>query len=96
MLFINNNQYINLRQTCFVTLCLNSLSYKHVFDRACLRFLVNRMSSLKQLDLNSNSSQIDPDVFAALPKELQEELKSAYSRVTKSQKDQAKLRESFN
>ncbi|XP_061580132.1 DNA repair protein REV1 [Cololabis saira] len=27
-----------------------------------------------------NFSQVDPDVFAALPKELQEELKSAYSR----------------
>ncbi|XP_047457742.1 DNA repair protein REV1 isoform X2 [Mugil cephalus] len=30
-------------------------------------------------------SQVDPDVFAALPKELQEELKSAYSRVTNVQ-----------
>ncbi|KAG7503852.1 DNA repair protein REV1 [Solea senegalensis] len=29
-----------------------------------------------------NFSQVDPDVFAALPKELQEELKSAYNRVT--------------
>lgn len=43
-----------------------------------------------------NLSQVDPDVFAALPKELQEELKSAYSRVTKSQKDQAKLPEAKN
>ncbi|XP_028249205.1 DNA repair protein REV1 [Parambassis ranga] len=32
-----------------------------------------------------NYSQVDPDVFAALPKELQEELKSAYSRVTNVQ-----------
>ncbi|XP_029967469.1 DNA repair protein REV1 [Salarias fasciatus] len=30
-------------------------------------------------------SQVDPDVFAALPKELQEELKSAYSRVSSVQ-----------
>ncbi|XP_026000887.1 DNA repair protein REV1 isoform X2 [Astatotilapia calliptera] len=29
-----------------------------------------------------NFSQVDPDVFAALPKELQEELKAAYSRAT--------------
>nr|XP_019956276.1 PREDICTED: DNA repair protein REV1 [Paralichthys olivaceus] len=29
-----------------------------------------------------NFSQVDPDVFAALPKELQEELKSAYNRIT--------------
>nr|XP_033470509.1 DNA repair protein REV1 isoform X1 [Epinephelus lanceolatus] len=29
-----------------------------------------------------NFSQVDPDVFAALPKELQDELKSAYNRVT--------------
>ncbi|XP_053295980.1 DNA repair protein REV1 isoform X1 [Pleuronectes platessa] len=27
-------------------------------------------------------SQVDPDVFAALPKELQDELKSAYNRIT--------------
>ncbi|CAG5865773.1 unnamed protein product [Menidia menidia] len=32
-----------------------------------------------------NFSQVDPDVFAALPKELQEELKSAYSRATDAQ-----------
>ncbi|XP_028292398.1 DNA repair protein REV1 isoform X2 [Gouania willdenowi] len=32
-----------------------------------------------------NFSQVDPDVFAALPKELQEELKSAYSHVTNIQ-----------
>lgn len=32
-----------------------------------------------------NFSQVDPDVFAALPKELQEELKSAYSHVTNAQ-----------
>uniref|UniRef100_A0A8C4HDS3 DNA repair protein REV1 n=1 Tax=Dicentrarchus labrax TaxID=13489 RepID=A0A8C4HDS3_DICLA len=37
-----------------------------------------------------NFSQVDPDVFAALPKELQEELKSAYNRVTSLQ-PQAKL-----
>ncbi|XP_061925763.1 DNA repair protein REV1 [Entelurus aequoreus] len=30
-------------------------------------------------------SQVDPEVFAALPKELQEELKSAYNRVTNNQ-----------
>ncbi|XP_024142544.1 DNA repair protein REV1 isoform X1 [Oryzias melastigma] len=30
-------------------------------------------------------SQVDPDVFAALPKELQEELKSAYNRATNVQ-----------
>ncbi|XP_034550093.1 DNA repair protein REV1 isoform X2 [Notolabrus celidotus] len=35
-------------------------------------------------------SQVDPDVFAALPKELQEELKSAYNRVTNIQ-PQAKI-----
>ncbi|AWP13347.1 putative DNA repair protein REV1 [Scophthalmus maximus] len=29
-----------------------------------------------------NFSQVDPDVFAALPKELQDELKSAYNRTT--------------
>ncbi|XP_013867133.1 DNA repair protein REV1 isoform X2 [Austrofundulus limnaeus] len=32
-----------------------------------------------------NFSQVDPDVFAALPKELQEELKSAYNRATNIQ-----------
>uniref|UniRef100_A0A8C3AIP8 DNA repair protein REV1 n=1 Tax=Cyclopterus lumpus TaxID=8103 RepID=A0A8C3AIP8_CYCLU len=32
-----------------------------------------------------NFSQVDPDVFAALPKELQAELKSAYNRVTNVQ-----------
>lgn len=37
-----------------------------------------------------NFSQVDPDVFAALPKELQEELKSAYNRVTNIQ-PQAKM-----
>nr|XP_020504038.1 DNA repair protein REV1 [Labrus bergylta] len=37
-----------------------------------------------------NFSQVDPDVFAALPKELQEELKSAYNRVTNVQ-PQSKL-----
>ncbi|XP_038576785.1 DNA repair protein REV1 isoform X2 [Micropterus salmoides] len=37
-----------------------------------------------------NFSEVDPDVFAALPKELQEELKSAYNRVTNVQ-PQAKL-----
>lgn len=37
-----------------------------------------------------NFSQVDPDVFAALPKELQEELKSAYNRVTNIQ-PQAKI-----
>ncbi|XP_036964867.1 DNA repair protein REV1 isoform X1 [Acanthopagrus latus] len=37
-----------------------------------------------------NFSQVDPDVFAALPKELQEELKSAYNRVTNVQ-PQAKM-----
>lgn len=36
-----------------------------------------------------NFSQIDPDVFAALPKELQDEIKSAYSRTANPQKDQA-------
>lgn len=36
-----------------------------------------------------NFSQIDPDVFAALPKELQDEIKSAYSRTANLQKDQA-------
>ncbi|XP_051814390.1 DNA repair protein REV1 [Acanthochromis polyacanthus] len=42
-----------------------------------------------------NFSQVDPDVFAALPKELQEELKSAYSRVTNIQ-PQAKILEPKN
>lgn len=42
-----------------------------------------------------NYSQVDPDVFAALPKELQEELKSAYSRVTNVQ-PQAKMLEQKN
>lgn len=42
-----------------------------------------------------NFSQVDPDVFAALPKELQEELKSAYSRVTNVQ-PQAKMLEQKN
>lgn len=37
-----------------------------------------------------NFSQVDPDVFAALPKELQDELKSAYYRVTDVQ-PQAKM-----
>ncbi|XP_078796223.1 DNA repair protein REV1 isoform X2 [Oryzias latipes] len=32
-----------------------------------------------------NFSQVDPDVFAALPKELQEELKSAYNRAANVQ-----------
>ncbi|XP_015253673.1 PREDICTED: DNA repair protein REV1 isoform X1 [Cyprinodon variegatus] len=32
-----------------------------------------------------NFSQVDPDVFAALPKELQDELKSAYSRANNIQ-----------
>lgn len=38
-------------------------------------------------------SQVDPEVFAALPKELQDELKSAYSRVTNVQ-PQAKMSKS--
>ncbi|XP_073329778.1 DNA repair protein REV1 isoform X2 [Pagrus major] len=42
-----------------------------------------------------NFSQVDPDVFAALPKELQEELKSAYNRVTNVQ-PQAKMLEHKN
>uniref|UniRef100_A0A3P8SAE8 DNA repair protein REV1 n=1 Tax=Amphiprion percula TaxID=161767 RepID=A0A3P8SAE8_AMPPE len=42
-----------------------------------------------------NFSQVDPDVFAALPKELQEELKSAYSCVTNIQ-PQAKILEPKN
>lgn len=37
-----------------------------------------------------NFSQVDPDVFAALPKELQEELKSAYNSATNIQ-PQAKM-----
>ncbi|XP_068186095.1 DNA repair protein REV1 [Antennarius striatus] len=40
-----------------------------------------------------NFSQVDPDVFAVLPKELQEELKSAYNHVTKVQ-SRAKVRKS--
>lgn len=39
-----------------------------------------------------NFSQIDPDVFAALPKELQDEIKSAYSRTANLQKDQAEVK----
>ncbi|XP_026151740.1 DNA repair protein REV1 isoform X1 [Mastacembelus armatus] len=42
-----------------------------------------------------NLSQVDPDVFAALPKELQEELKSAYNRATAAQ-PQAKIFEQKN
>ncbi|KAM9344124.1 DNA repair protein REV1 [Pholidichthys leucotaenia] len=42
-----------------------------------------------------NFSQVDPDVFAALPKELQEELKLAYSRVTNAQ-PQVKILEQKN
>ncbi|KAM9347265.1 DNA repair protein REV1 [Symphorus nematophorus] len=42
-----------------------------------------------------NFSQVDPDVFAALPLELQEELKSAYNRVTNVQ-SQAKMLEQKN
>ncbi|XP_030283596.1 DNA repair protein REV1 isoform X2 [Sparus aurata] len=42
-----------------------------------------------------NFSQVDPDVFAALPKELQEELKSAYNGVTNVQ-PQAKMLEHKN
>ncbi|XP_032385025.1 DNA repair protein REV1 isoform X2 [Etheostoma spectabile] len=42
-----------------------------------------------------NFSQVDPDVFAALPKELQDELKSAYNRVTNVQ-PQAKILEQNN
>ncbi|XP_037645906.1 DNA repair protein REV1 isoform X2 [Sebastes umbrosus] len=42
-----------------------------------------------------NFSQVDPDVFAALPKELQDELKSAYNRVTNVQQ-QAKISEQKN
>ncbi|XP_056245777.1 DNA repair protein REV1 isoform X1 [Seriola aureovittata] len=42
-----------------------------------------------------NFSQVDPDVFAALPKELQEELKSAYNRITTVQ-PQSKMLEQKN
>ncbi|KAM8856561.1 DNA repair protein REV1 isoform 7-T7 [Spinachia spinachia] len=42
-----------------------------------------------------NFSQVDPDVFAALPKELQAELKSAYNRVTNVQ-PQGKISEQKN
>ncbi|XP_067371782.1 DNA repair protein REV1 isoform X2 [Channa argus] len=42
-----------------------------------------------------NISQVDPDVFAALPKELQEELTSAYNRITTVQ-PQAKMLEQKN
>lgn len=35
-----------------------------------------------------NFSQIDPDVFAALPKELQDEIKSSYRQTANVQKDQ--------
>ncbi|XP_035995018.1 DNA repair protein REV1 isoform X2 [Fundulus heteroclitus] len=42
-----------------------------------------------------NISQVDPDVFAALPKELQDELKSAYSRANNAQA-QAKTAEQKN
>lgn len=35
-----------------------------------------------------NFSQIDPDVFAALPKELQDEIKSSYRKTANLQKDQ--------
>ncbi|XP_076016657.1 DNA repair protein REV1 [Genypterus blacodes] len=42
-----------------------------------------------------NFSQVDPDVFAALPKELQEELRSAYSRMTNVQ-PQPKMPEQNN
>lgn len=35
-----------------------------------------------------NFSQIDPDVFAALPKELQDEIKSSYRQTANLQKDQ--------
>uniref|UniRef100_A0A667ZFE6 DNA repair protein REV1 n=1 Tax=Myripristis murdjan TaxID=586833 RepID=A0A667ZFE6_9TELE len=40
-------------------------------------------------------SQVDPDVFAALPKELQEELRSAYSRIENVQ-PQGKILEQKN
>ncbi|XP_077473431.1 DNA repair protein REV1 [Stigmatopora argus] len=42
-----------------------------------------------------NYSQVDPDVFAALPKELQEELKSAYNRAANNQAH-AKMSEQKN
>ncbi|XP_077583664.1 DNA repair protein REV1 [Stigmatopora nigra] len=42
-----------------------------------------------------NYSQVDPDVFAALPKELQEELKSAYNRAANNQ-HHAKMSEQNN
>ncbi|XP_061548504.1 DNA repair protein REV1 isoform X1 [Phycodurus eques] len=42
-----------------------------------------------------NYSQVDPDVFAALPKELQEELKSAYNRAANNQ-PQTKMLEQKN
>lgn len=42
------------------------------------------------LSLSAIWLQVDPDVFAALPKELQEELKSAYNGVTNVQ-PQAKM-----
>ncbi|KAG7220961.1 hypothetical protein INR49_010210 [Caranx melampygus] len=42
-----------------------------------------------------NFSQVDPDVFAALPKELQEELKAAYNRLTTVQ-PQSKILEQKN
>ncbi|XP_040004413.1 DNA repair protein REV1 isoform X2 [Xiphias gladius] len=42
-----------------------------------------------------NFSQVDPDVFAALPKELQEELKSAYNRIITVQ-PQSKMLEQKN
>ncbi|XP_061698609.1 DNA repair protein REV1 isoform X2 [Syngnathoides biaculeatus] len=42
-----------------------------------------------------NYSQVDPDVFAALPKELQEELKSAYNHAANNQ-PQTKMSEQNN
>ncbi|XP_019749983.1 DNA repair protein REV1 [Hippocampus comes] len=42
-----------------------------------------------------NYSQVDPEVFAALPKELQEELKSAYNRAANNQ-PQTKMLEQNN
>uniref|UniRef100_A0A3Q0T1W1 DNA repair protein REV1 n=1 Tax=Amphilophus citrinellus TaxID=61819 RepID=A0A3Q0T1W1_AMPCI len=41
-----------------------------------------------------NFSQVDPDVFAALPKELQDELKSAYSRATNQKNPLLQLKQS--
>uniref|UniRef100_I3K9J7 DNA repair protein REV1 n=1 Tax=Oreochromis niloticus TaxID=8128 RepID=I3K9J7_ORENI len=41
-----------------------------------------------------NFSQVDPDVFAALPKELQEELKAAYSRATGQKNPLLQLKQS--